>query len=554
MNYKIFFLFLVSCFCGVGLRAEAGLNLSALEDLAIQENGRSKPMYVFAQEGLRALYGKNSWKDTNSNKTYSAMEVVVDMAFHPQDWKERAVIRVDHLNLKKELGLTPRDKYFSYATLVKSEKLEELLNQVVAHQEKASGEKLAPILEAVKTLGAKLELFERLAGGRSWFLVPHPTEPNGTWLAFPDAKTYYKPEQLSPAFAAFQNVLQGYLDLNQTQFDSGCAQMKETLRALSPSVYPKESILALEHSYIQIHPFRLAWIAYLIALVTLVLTTLKFTTIGYRVAWFFAALGFLIQVGGFTARTIISGRAPVTNMYETVIWLGFGIMLFAMILEGIYRCRYFLLGATPIAVITLILADSLPAVLNSAIHPLVPVLRNNFWLTTHVLTITSSYAAMALALGVGHIIIFKVLFNKSVSAALYQYLYRAIQIGVLLLGVGTLLGAVWANYSWGRFWDWDPKETWALIAFLSYLVILHGRLAGWWGGFGLAIGSVLAFLSVVMAWYGVNFILGVGLHSYGFGAGGLQYVSIYAGLEITLVVVALVVNQRNKKINKTAAA
>jgi ABC-type transport system involved in cytochrome c biogenesis permease subunit len=164
---------------------------------------------------------------------------------------------------------------------------------------------------------------------------------------------------------------------------------------------------------------------------------------------------------------------------------------------------------------------------------------DNFWLTTHVLTITLSYAAFALALGVGHIILGKSLFGSKASPALHNYLYRTLQIGVLLLAVGTILGAVWANYSWGRFWDWDPKETWALIALLGYLFLLHGRIAGKWGGFGMAVGAILAFQTIIMAWYGVNFILGVGLHSYGFGSGGLPGAITFVSIEILFVLLCV---------------
>jgi len=105
---------------------------------------------------------------------------------------------------------------------------------------------------------------------------------------------------------------------------------------------------------------------------------------------------------------------------------------------------------------------------------------------------------------------------------LSNFIYRAMQVGVLLIAAGTILGGVWADYSWGRFWGWDPKEVWALITLLVYLVPLHGRFAGWVNTFGLVFASVVCFLSVVMAWYGVNFVLGVGLHSYGFVEGGSQ--------------------------------
>jgi ABC-type transport system involved in cytochrome c biogenesis permease subunit len=110
----------------------------------------------------------------------------------------------------------------------------------------------------------------------------------------------------------------------------------------------------------------------------------------------------------------------------------------------------------------------------------------------------------------------------SVVKPLSNFIYRSMQVGVLLIATGTMLGGVWADYSWGRFWGWDPKEVWALATLIFYLVPLHGRFAGWIGTFGLVALSVACFLSVIMAWYGVNFVLGVGLHSYGFTEGGSQ--------------------------------
>src|SRR5690606_6340745 len=95
-----------------------------------------------------------------------------------------------------------------------------------------------------------------------------------------------------------------------------------------------------------------------------------------------------------------------------------------------------------------------------------------------------------------------------------QGIYRLLQVGVVLLTAGTIVGGIWADYSWGRFWGWDPKETWAFIALLGYLIILHGRVAGWLRNYGLAAASVVAFSLVIMAWYGVNFVLGAGLHTY----------------------------------------
>jgi hypothetical protein len=121
----------------------------------------------------------------------------------------------------------------------------------------------------------------------------------------------------------------------------------------------------------------------------------------------------------------------------------------------------------------------------------------------------------------------------------------------VLVATGTILGGVWADSSWGRFWGWDPKEVWALITLLVYLVPLHGRFAGWVGTFGLLVSAVVCFGSVLMAWYGVNFVLGVGLHSYGFSAGGGQGVVLLT----TLVVLAVVAGAAwRRKVCQSGAA
>ncbi len=224
--------------------------------------------------------------------------------------------------------------------------------------------------------------------------------------------------------------------------------------------------------------------------------------------------------------------------------------------------KSFALAGTCLAAFCFLLACYAPNdALDENISALQPVLRTNFWLTIHVLTIVSSYAAGALGMGLGNVALFFYLFGRyrtgtaraettaensaddatpsqktriqppKQCAALAGYAYKAIQVAVLLLAAGTILGGLWADVSWGRFWGWDPKEVWALISLLVYLAILHGRFSGWFGNFGLIFGTVLGATMIVMSWYGVNFVLPmlstsgeVGLHSYGSGAGGLQYV------------------------------
>jgi hypothetical protein len=126
---------------------------------------------------------------------------------------------------------------------------------------------------------------------------------------------------------------------------------------------------------------------------------------------------------------------------------------------------------------------------------------------------------------------------------LNRFTYKAIQVGVLLLAAGTILGGVWADYSWGRFWGWDPKEVWALVALLGYLCVLHARFAGWVGQRGLPALAAACFSLIVMAWYGVNFVLGAGLHSYGFGGGGQGWVYTAVGFELFYAGLALLMSR-----------
>jgi len=245
---------------------------------------------------------------------------------------------------------------------------------------------------------------------------------------------------------------------------------------------------------------------------------------------------------------LISGRPPVTNMYETVVWVALMSAAFALVLELIYRKKVIVLAGSIVATIALVLADTLPVVLDPALRPLNPVLRSNFWLTIHVITIVSSYAAGTLAWGLGNISLTMIVFGKGSRETvklLGQFTYRALQLAVLLLAAGTFLGGWWAAYSWGRFWGWDPKETGALIALVCYVIPLHMRFIGWVKDFGLAVAAVLCYAAIVMSWYGVNFVLGAGLHSYGFGGGGPWWV-FWAGLiniEYVLVCSLLYLNK-----------
>lgn len=524
---------------------QAGLAVlpSSLETLPIQENGRRKPYFVFCEETLRSLSGQTQLLFRGEKK--GAPEIITSFWLAPgMAWVSDPLILVSHRPLKEKVGLAPTQKLFTYEELSHNEALLKLMAEATEARKNNPRQRLQGILKEASDVGMRLALFEELATGSLFRIVPDPEAASARWKTLAECEQEDSSGNVSQVNSAFSMMQEGWSENNAFLFGQGVMRMREALSSFNAPFPIPAWKLQLEVFYQKLHPFRWAWILYAIAGVLLLLfqgvnIRERKHSLGYRMVWFFAGSGFFLQAAGLLARVLVAGRPPVTNMYEVIIWVAFGTIFFALIFESVYHVGIFLLGAIPVAVVSLILADSQPLVLDQSLQPLMPVLRDNFWLTIHVLTITLSYAAFSLSLGVAHVALIRIILGKKVSATLYNYLYRTLQVGVLMLATGTILGGVWANYSWGRFWDWDPKETWALIALLGYLFLLHGRIAGRWGGFGLAIGSLVAFQSILMACYGVNFVLGTGLHSYGFGTGGLPFVLGFIGFEVAILIAAI---------------
>ena len=386
--------------------------------------------------------------------------------------------------------------------------------------------------------------------GESLRIIPHPDDPKATWYSIADLQSAAVP-QVQRVRALVSALVVAYREGDRAGVQTAASALGSRLAELAPGRLPAaegprargplQPRQAVPHGLDPL-PRRLPGAA----------RELPARLAGLPSAGFaLVVAGFLLPYG-MLLRVLISGRPPVTNMYESIVFVAWGGVLFALIFEAIYRCASSARAPRPSRSLCLILADNVP-IFDGSIAPLVPVLRDNMWLTIHVLTIMLGYAAFTLAMGIGHLNLGLYFFAPDevvLLKTLSLFLYRALQVGTLFLAVGTLLGGVWASYSWGRFWGWDPKETWALIATLGYLAMLHGRLTGWIKDFGMAVGSLLGYLLVLMAWYGVNFVLGTGLHSYGFGSGGYWYVGGFVAFEMMVIAAALL--RRRSELRKHA--
>ncbi len=515
------------------------LDFSQFGLLAIQDGGRRKPVDTFARETLIRLTGRSSYAD-KSGRNWEARAFLLSAILGTRDWRNEPMILVSLGKLIQQLHLDPTSRRFSFAELSGASGLESLVT--AAGAKKQADKPLDRVEQEALAVEERLALLARVVDSTAFNIVPAKTS-GGPWSNPADFARDYTDAEFAPAQRNLQHMVDAYAGRDAFAFSASARALRETLRGLSPTVYPSEQELRLENSsnhfegfYRAIWLYGFGFLALLVAHLRQRGRLLRGTGLVLVVA------GLLCHAAGIVMRCLIGGRPPVTNMYESIIWVSFAVSLFGMIFFLRYRTAIYLLAALPVTLTALLLVHQMPIAMSASIDPLVPVLRDNFWLTIHVLTITLSYAAFALAMGFGHILLWRYAREPQAAradASMHFWLYRVLQLGVLLLAAGTILGGVWANYSWGRFWGWDPKETWALIALLCYITTLHGRLAGWWTQFGLVVASVVCFLAVLMAWYGVNFVLGKGLHSYGFGIGGESYVATFVVLDLAFVAFAV---------------
>ena len=245
-----------------------------------------------------------------------------------------------------------------------------------------------------------------------------------------------------------------------------------------------------------------------------------------RIATYITLGGFVVQTFAIILRWVESyhlgiGHAPLSNLYESLIFFAWTIILLYLLIE--WRTKNKSLGVfiTPLAFLALAYGSYAPNI-NSRIQPLVPSLQSN-WLLAHVITSFFGYAAFGLAFGLSLMYLIKRLDNAEKhniflklipgTSILDDLTYQMVVIGFLLLTLGIITGSVWAHSAWGSYWSWDPKETWSLITWFVYAALLHSRLLRGWGGKRLAILSIAGFCCVIFTYFGVNYL--AGLHSYG---------------------------------------
>jgi ABC-type transport system involved in cytochrome c biogenesis permease subunit len=297
----------------------------------------------------------------------------------------------------------------------------------------------------------------------------------------------------------------------------------------------------------QMQPFYNAMVIYILAGVLACLFWVNFSETVRRSALGLVVLALLIHTTGLVFRMVLEGRPPVTNLYSSAIFIGWGACVLGLVLEGFWKNAIGLVVSCVVGFLTLIIAHHL-ARTGDTMEMMRAVLDTNFWLATHVVVVTFGYASTFVAgmlallyivLGFFTPVLARTPGQVDIGKSLAKMVYGIVCFATLFSYVGTVLGGIWADQSWGRFWGWDPKENGALIIVLWNALILHLR----WGGMvrerGLINCAIFGNIVTSWSWFGVN-MLGIGLHSYGFTDAAFRWLMLFVASQVAIICLGLV--------------
>ena len=538
--------------------------------LPVLNGGRLKPVDTVARASLLMLRGKQTVEA--EGRRQEASEWLLDVLARPDRADAAKVFVIEDPDI---LGLMGRqlskDKYFSYQDLSpyldeigrqseQAEKLESqsrsrfqsavvnLKDRLVLYQRLKSSvepegttdfprelsayeESLGPGIKAIaahqgskkfdrgalQTLDAFFEKYRFLSEAAEFFPVPpRRGEKAEDWTSTgASLLEELRGEGPSPAVRAWAAMMRDYASGPAGAFD---ADVAAALRAVEDGQPGTAARARFEALFNRVQPFYTGMILYVVVFLLAVCSWLGWARPLGRSAYAVLLVAFAVHTAGLLTRMFLEGRPPVTNLYSSALFVGWTAVLVGVIVERLSRKGLGSAVAAAMGFSTLLIAHHLTGS-GDTMEMMRAVLDSNYWLGTHVVTITMGYGGTFLAGALAHVYILRGLLTPSLdrdtARSLTRMTYGVVCFSLFFSFVGTILGGIWADQSWGRFWGWDPKENGALLIVLWNAIILHAR----WGGFirerGLMVLAVFGNIVTSLSWFGVN-MLGIGLHSYGF--------------------------------------
>lgn len=523
-----------------------GFDAAGFGNLPILDGGRVKPLDSLARNSLLVIHGSQGFR--YKGRYIGPDEWILDVMFRPHVADDQAIFLINDTEVQglidvkdKKVG---RDNY-SFADL--SSHLEEIQKQAQAAQPIAP-QKRTRFQSAIVNLFDRAYLYYKLrntlqlAGspGLGWelqsigdgeasarhqdlmqlavfrILPPLPGGSPDAWKNVGESlRAAAAGQGAHPALVPLARLNAAYVANDPAGFNQALADMKGVVSTLKPG--------ALDHANNEVvfnraQPFFVGLSIYFVAFLVLCVSWIYKPEILRPTAYTLLFSGAIVHTLGLAARIILQGRPPVTNLYSSAVFVGWGAVILGLVIERMYRKGFGTAVAAAAGFASLIVAQNLGTE-GDTMEMMRAVLDSNFWLATHVVTITIGYSGtfLAGAIAIGYTLRKHITTKVDVETdkALVDMAYGIICFALFFSFVGTVLGGIWADQSWGRFWGWDPKENGALLIVLWNAIILHARWAGYVRDRGIMIMAIFGNVITACSWFGVN-MLGVGLHSYGF--------------------------------------
>ncbi len=522
-------------------------HLYAFGELPVMYEGRIKPLDTLARNSLRIISGRQTFLD-DKDQSQPAIRWLLDVISHSDRAMAHKVFRIDNPEVLETLGLPERSTH-RYAIVEFRERMNDLVKQLdVAQATEAA--RLSVYQRKLLELGKKLRLYMTLSaafGERdlpSEANVPLAVPPDAAgndWQPFADAiiaavGRIQRHEAPNPATIALFGIFKADDTDDAAKFNELVAKYQTALVEAPPGGVDMKR-LGFEAFFNHFEPFYYAAILYLAAFVLTALSWLGWSRPLNRAAFWLLVLVLGVHTFALVSRMFISGRPPVTNLYSSAVFIGWGCVVLGLIFESIFKLGIgnvvaSVAGAATLGIAHLLAGDGDTFTVMQA------VLDTQFWLATHVTCITLGYATTFVAGLLALLYVLRGFFTPSltpdIGKELSRMIYGTLCFAIFFSFVGTVLGGLWADDSWGRFWGWDPKENGALIIVIWNALVLHAR----WGGLvkerGTAVLAVMGNVVTSWSWFGVN-ELGIGLHSYGFTEGVLLTLGLFVASQLAIV-------------------
>jgi len=589
-------------------KAKSDFDLDGFGRLPVLVNGRIKPLDTVARSTLLTIQGRQR-AVTPEGKSLSPAEWLLNVCFTPGDADKIRCFEIVHPDVLALLNLTPEDgdgkKRFSfsqiapsvseverqarladsvdskeqskfqkavlsiYTNLITYQQLEyslvlpdspDFLNELSQFQNnlikavdaaKAREAGQPHDTEILKTIATSRNRFETMAQQGSLLAIPplDPSHPNAWRKTGQSLMDTFETGSIDPAALTYAGLSYTWRTNSPTDFNEIVRLYRKGLAKYFSSQLVKSDV---EARFNAAEPFYISIILYVLALLLGLFSWLRWPDTLGKSGFYILVLAWALTTAGILTRMWLESRPPVTNLYSSALFVGWCAVSLCIVLELIYKNAIGTVTAGLMGFATLIIAHNL-ALTGDTLEMMRAVLDSNFWLGTHVVTITIGYGATFLAGFLAIIYVFRGVFTRSLDKAtadsLTRMVYGIVCFATLFSLVGTILGGIWADQSWGRFWGWDPKENGALIIVLWNAIILHCR----WGGIvktrGLMALAVFGNIVTSWSWFGVN-MLGVGLHSYGFMDSAFWALICFVASQLVIIAIALIPLEKWKSFRK----